>query len=79
MNRVRSGLAHTALCIQAAQLHVQMGEYIEELAVHTGLTGEPIMRHLEYMYPDMGYKEVVAPLGRLPWYRISDSSMNEHS
>jgi len=50
---------HTALCIQAAQLHVEMGEYIEELALQAGVTGEPIMRHLAYMYPDMGYEAVM--------------------
>lgn len=49
---------HAALCIQAAQLHVQMGQYIEELAIQAGMTGEPIMRHLAYMYPDMGYEKV---------------------
>lgn len=50
---------HAALCIQAAQLHVDMGQYIEELAVQAGITGEPIMRHLAYMYSDMGYESVV--------------------
>lgn len=50
---------HAALCIQAAKLHVEMGEYIEELAVQAGMTGEPIMRHLAYMYPDMGYESVM--------------------
>lgn len=50
---------YAALCIDAAQLHVQMGEYIEELAVQSGMTGEPIMRHLAYTYPDMGYESVM--------------------
>ncbi|WNQ13080.1 glycoside hydrolase family 31 protein [Paenibacillus aurantius] len=49
---------HAAICIQAALLHAEMGEHIEELAVQAGLTGEPTIRHLAYRYPGMGYEAV---------------------
>lgn len=40
---------------QAALLHEKMGPYILELAHHASKTGEPIVRHLEYVFPHQGY------------------------
>ncbi len=45
------------ICRATAQLHVRMGGYILECARHASLTGEPIVRHLEYMFPDQGFAE----------------------
>ncbi|KAA6352008.1 alpha-glucosidase [termite gut metagenome] len=44
-----------AICRKMAYLHVQMGDYILECAKQASQTGEPIVRHLEYMFPDQGF------------------------
>jgi alpha-glucosidase len=44
-----------AICREAAYLHVKMGSYILECAKHASQTGEPIVRHLEYMFPEQGF------------------------
>lgn len=48
----KENLEHTR---QAALLHEKMGPYILELAHHASKTGEPIVRHMEYAYPNQGY------------------------
>ncbi|MDR0507007.1 MAG: glycoside hydrolase family 31 protein [Dysgonamonadaceae bacterium] len=40
-----------------ALLHEKMGKYIFELAKHSAQTGEPIIRHLEYSFPNEGFSE----------------------
>lgn len=42
----------------AAKLHVRMGKFILKLAEEAAKTGEPIMRSMEYMYPNRGYEEI---------------------
>ena len=42
----------------AAKLHVRMGKIILKLAEEASKTGEPIMRSMEYMYPDNGYERI---------------------
>ncbi|WP_274364996.1 glycoside hydrolase family 31 protein [Paenibacillus thermotolerans] len=49
---------YVAWCVEAARLHVRMGPEIAELARQAAETGEPIMRHLAYMFPDGGYEEI---------------------
>ncbi|THF80357.1 glycoside hydrolase family 31 protein [Cohnella fermenti] len=49
---------HLEWCVEAARLHGRMGACIEELARHAAKTGEPIMRHLAYEFPDGGYERV---------------------
>ena len=44
------------ICRNMADLHKKMGEEILEITLKSGQTGEPIVRHLAYMYPDMGYE-----------------------
>ena len=44
-------------CIAAAQLHLKMGKYIWKLARHASKTGEPIVRHMEYVFPHQGFAE----------------------
>ncbi len=39
----------------AAHLHQQFGKYILDLAKESALTGEPIVRHMEYAYPHQGF------------------------
>ena len=45
-------------CLAAAQLHSQMGAAIFALAQDAAQTGEPIMRHLAYAYPGLGYETI---------------------
>jgi alpha-glucosidase len=40
-----------------AYLHVKMGDYILECAQQASQTGEPIVRHLEYMFPNQGFAD----------------------
>lgn len=57
----------------AAKLHQQFGKYILKLARESSITGEPIVRHMEYAFPNQGFatcndqfmlgdKYLVAPL-----------------
>jgi alpha-glucosidase (family GH31 glycosyl hydrolase) len=41
-----------------ALLHENMGQEILAMAKAAAKSGEPIVRHLEYMYPNQGYAEV---------------------
>jgi len=47
---------HMAICREAALLHAKMGETIYELAVKAAQDGEPIVRHLEYSFPQQGFE-----------------------
>lgn len=47
---------HLAICREAALLHAKMGDYIYELAQKTAKEGEPIVRHLEYAFPNEGFE-----------------------
>lgn len=49
---------HWELCRESARLHVQMAAEIEQLARHAAQTGEPILRHLAYSFPQGGYEMV---------------------
>ncbi len=46
------------ICRKMAELHVQMGETILELAKESSKTGEPIARSLAYNYPGKNYETV---------------------
>lgn len=45
-------------CIDAAKLHCEFGAEILELAKHSAKTGEPIIRHMEYVFPGCGYEKI---------------------
>jgi len=49
---------HLSYCVEAAKLHSQMGETIAQLAEHAAKTGEPIMRHMAYVFPEGGYEQI---------------------
>lgn len=49
---------HLSYCRQAAKLHAELGGEILELAKESARTGEPIIRHLAYTYPDHGYEDI---------------------
>ena len=39
-------------------LHEKFGSYILELAKHASKTGEPIVRYMEYEFPNEGYENI---------------------
>jgi alpha-glucosidase (family GH31 glycosyl hydrolase) len=49
---------HFELCRDAALIHTQYADKILDLAEHAKKTGEPIIRYMEYVFPDMGYEKV---------------------
>jgi hypothetical protein len=50
--------ANMAICREMALLHEEMGQEILALAHASSESGEPMVRHLEYMYPHQGYAEI---------------------
>lgn len=44
-----------AICVKYAKLHEQMGPYILECARQTSKTNDPILRGMEYAFPDQGF------------------------
>ncbi|WP_298061842.1 glycoside hydrolase family 31 protein [uncultured Rikenella sp.] len=48
---------HLGYCLAAARLHEKMAPYILETARQAALTGEPIVRYMEYMYPKNGFSD----------------------
>jgi alpha-glucosidase (family GH31 glycosyl hydrolase) len=46
---------HLAIAKDAAKLHQKFGNYILEEAKKSSLSGEPIVRHLEYSFPSEGF------------------------
>lgn len=47
-----------AICRDMARLHEKMGPEILALAKASAMSGEPIVRHLEYVYPHQGYETI---------------------
>ncbi|MFD0960612.1 glycoside hydrolase family 31 protein [Paenibacillus chungangensis] len=50
---------HLRYCVEAAQLHVRFGDEILELARQAAVTGEPILRHMAYEFPEAGMESVL--------------------
>lgn len=48
---------HLGYCREAAKLHEKLAPYILEMARHAAQTGEPIVRSMEYMYPNRGFAD----------------------
>lgn len=46
------------LCLQAAKLHMKFSGKMIDLVKTTKITGEPILRSLEYAYPHSGYERI---------------------
>ncbi|MBU3112058.1 glycoside hydrolase family 31 protein [Clostridium lacusfryxellense] len=51
---------HSGYCIEAANLHKEFGSYILEVAKQSAKTGEPILRHMAYAFPNNGYEEITS-------------------
>lgn len=50
--------AQVEIVRNAANLHIQMGNYIFKLAEEAAVSGEPIMRSMEYMFPNEGCERI---------------------
>lgn len=46
---------HLGYCREAAKLHEKMAPYLLETAAQAAKTGEPMVRSMEYMYPNKGF------------------------
>lgn len=49
---------HAALVQSAMGLHRELGDAIWQLALHAAKTGEPIVRHMAYEFPEEGLEDV---------------------
>ena len=49
---------HSTLCHEAAMLHKRYAAYIMELVNESAVSGEPIVRHMEYECPHCGYEKI---------------------
>ena len=49
---------HAALCLESAKLHKKFAPYIVELVKESAISGEPIVRMMEYSYPHQGYEKM---------------------
>ena len=47
-----------AMVKDAISLHEKFGPIFYDLAVHASKTGEPIVRHMAYEFPEQGYEAV---------------------
>lgn len=48
---------HLDICLKYAKWHEELGDYILLQARNSSITGEPIVRHMEYMFPNEGFEE----------------------
>ncbi len=46
------------ICRDMAELHKKMGDEILKLAKESAVSGEPIVRNMEYVFPHRGYSEI---------------------
>lgn len=46
------------ICLKSIELHQKYADYIIELAKHASVTGEPIVRYMEYCFPNKGYAKI---------------------
>jgi alpha-glucosidase (family GH31 glycosyl hydrolase) len=51
--------SHLAMCMKMVELKRQLAGEVLELARHAGRTGEPIMRHMAYEFPQAGLETVL--------------------
>lgn len=49
---------HLRCCVEAADLHSRLGSEILDIAKQAAQDGEPMLRHLAYSFPDMGYEDI---------------------
>ncbi len=50
---------HLPYCMEMVKLRAKLGPEILDLAKHAAKTGEPILRHMAYVFPDEGMEKVL--------------------
>ena len=50
---------YSELCKEAAKLHKKFAPYIVSQVEKSAVSGEPIVRHMEYSYPNMGFERTL--------------------
>ena len=50
--------AHSGLVVSALRLHAELSDRITALADHASCTGEPIVRHMAYVFPGEGLETI---------------------
>ena len=68
-----------AVCKQFAELHVQFGPYIMEQVHIASSTGEPIIRSMEYEFPNCGYENVNQQFMLGPKYLVAPVTNEDDS
>ena len=48
------------ICLKTIDLHTKYSDYILELVKHASVTGEPIVRYMEYEFPNKGYQKITS-------------------
>ena len=48
------------ICLKTIDLHTKYSDYILELVKHASVTGEPIVRYMEYEFPNKGYQNITS-------------------
>lgn len=46
------------LCVEAGKLHLKFSEYIYQYACQASITGEPVVRYMEYQFPGQGMETI---------------------
>ena len=70
---------HLGICAKFANLHKQFGPYILELAHNAAKTGEPIVRHMEYEFPNQGFENCKDQFMLGPKYLVAPVLTKEDS
>ncbi len=48
------------ICLKTIDLHTKYSDYILQLVEHASKTGEPIIRYMEYSFPNKGYAKITS-------------------
>lgn len=48
------------ICLKSIELHEKYADYIISLVKHASVTGEPIVRYMEYAFPNKGYAKLTS-------------------
>ena len=48
------------ICLKTIDLHTKYSDYILQLVEHASKTGEPIVRYMEYSFPNKGYAKITS-------------------
>ena len=49
---------HASICLESAKLHIKYADEITNLVKESAISGEPIIRYLEYVFPQQGLHSI---------------------